>query len=419
MRAGIAAVLANGAYRRLFAAQVLALLSTGVLTVALGLLAFERAGAAAGVVLGTALTIKMAAYVFLSPVIVALVHRAPEKAVLIAADLVRLASAAALPFVTEIWQIYALVFVLQAASATFTPTFQSLIPAVLPSATDYTRALALSRVAYDLEALLSPLIAGLLLAIVPFTGLFAATAVGFALSATLVSATVMPAVALPPGAVGFLQRLGGGMAVFLRTPPLRFLLVINVVVAAGTAMVLVNSVVLVKDRAEASDAALAGVLAIFGVGSALAAVVVPRLIVRTPVEAVMFGGAALVLLGLAGAFVGCLLTPVSGWVWAVILPSWAVLGAGTSLITTPSGRLLADASEPTNRSLVFAAQFALSHACFLVTYPLAGWVGAADLAAAAGTLLLIAALAVIALVLWFRPLLIPGWGIVADEQEVL
>ena len=38
------AVLANRTYRHLFAAQAIALLGTGLLTVALGLLAFELAG---------------------------------------------------------------------------------------------------------------------------------------------------------------------------------------------------------------------------------------------------------------------------------------------------------------------------------------------------------------------------------------
>lgn len=62
------AILSNRTYRHLFAAQVIALVGTGLLTVALGLLAFELAGAEAGAVLGTALAIKMIAYVGVAPV---------------------------------------------------------------------------------------------------------------------------------------------------------------------------------------------------------------------------------------------------------------------------------------------------------------------------------------------------------------
>ena len=47
-------VLANRTYRRLFAAQIIALIGTGMMTVVLGLLAFNIAGDEAGAVLGTA-----------------------------------------------------------------------------------------------------------------------------------------------------------------------------------------------------------------------------------------------------------------------------------------------------------------------------------------------------------------------------
>ena len=49
------AVLRNPTYAKLFSAQVIALLGTGLLTVALGLLAFEIAGGDAGVVMGLSL----------------------------------------------------------------------------------------------------------------------------------------------------------------------------------------------------------------------------------------------------------------------------------------------------------------------------------------------------------------------------
>ena len=61
-------VLKHPIYARLFSAQVIALLGTGLSTVALGLLAFDLAGDRAGAVLGTAFAIKMMAYVALAPV---------------------------------------------------------------------------------------------------------------------------------------------------------------------------------------------------------------------------------------------------------------------------------------------------------------------------------------------------------------
>ncbi|MEC8017191.1 MAG: MFS transporter, partial [Pseudomonadota bacterium] len=72
-------ILANRTYRHLFAAQVIALLGTGLATVALGLLAWNIAGDDAGVVLGTALAIKMVAYVTLAPVASALAVQVPRR----------------------------------------------------------------------------------------------------------------------------------------------------------------------------------------------------------------------------------------------------------------------------------------------------------------------------------------------------
>ena len=143
-------VLNNRTYRHLFTAQVIALVGTGLMTVALGLLAYELAGADAGAVLGTALAIKMLAYAGVAPVAQAFADRLPRRSLLVALDLVRAAVALCLPFVTEVWQIYLLIFVLQAASAGFTPTFQATIPDILPDEEDYTKALSLSRLAYDL-----------------------------------------------------------------------------------------------------------------------------------------------------------------------------------------------------------------------------------------------------------------------------
>ncbi|KQV10112.1 hypothetical protein ASE03_30810 [Kitasatospora sp. Root187] len=52
---------------------------------------------------------------------------------MVAMDLTRAGVALTLPFVTQVWQIYVLIFLLQAASAAFTPTFQATIPEVLPA----------------------------------------------------------------------------------------------------------------------------------------------------------------------------------------------------------------------------------------------------------------------------------------------
>ncbi|MDO9199959.1 MAG: MFS transporter [Hydrogenophaga sp.] len=359
-------ILSNRTYRHLFAAQVIALIGTGLATVALGLLAFELAGDNAGMVLGTALAIKMVAYVGVAPVAAAFADRLPRRTLLVTLDLVRAAVALLLPFVSQIWEVYVLIFVLQAASAAFTPTFQATIPDVLPLEKDYTKALSLSRLAYDMESLVSPMLAAALLTVIGFHDLFAGTVVGFLVSAALVVSVVLPA--HPASARrGIYERTTRRLRIYLATPRLRGLLAISAVVAAAGSMVFVNTVVIVQAGMGLSQSAVALALASFGAGSMVAALALPQLLEKLPDRTAMLGGIGLMVVGLlAGAF-------VVGQVSLMVL--WFVLGLGYSTAQTPSGRLLRRSSNPEDRPALFAAQFALSHACWLVFYPLAGWLG--------------------------------------------
>ena len=98
-----------------------------------------------------------------------------------------------------------------------------------------------------------------------------------------------------------------------------------------------------------------------------------------------------------------IIATTTGEGWWMLLATWALLGASTSLINTPSSRLLADASTPANRNLVYTAQFALSHGCFLVSYPIAGWLGVIGLPIAASALLGFAIVGVTALAVLYKP----------------
>jgi hypothetical protein len=103
--ARVLAVLSNPTYRRLFTAQVVALTGTGLATVALGLLAYDLAGADAAAVLGTALAIKMVAYVCVAPIAGVLAARLSRRTLLVSLDVVRGCMALALPWVDQVWQV--------------------------------------------------------------------------------------------------------------------------------------------------------------------------------------------------------------------------------------------------------------------------------------------------------------------------
>ena len=359
-------ILALRTYRHLFAAQVIALIGTGLATVALGLLAFDLAGDDAGMVLGTALAIKMIAYVAVAPVAAAFAERLPRRTLLVSLDLVRAAVALLLPFVTQIWEVYGLIFVLQAASAAFTPTFQATIPDVLPLEQDYTKALSLSRLAYDMESLVSPMLAAALLTVIGFHDLFAGTVIGFLASAALVVSVVLPTHPQPQRR-GVYDRTTRGLRIYLATPRLRGLLAICAAVAAAGSMVFVNTVVIVQAGLGLDQRAVAWVLASFGAGSMVAALALPKLLEKLPDRTAMLGGVGVMVMGL---FVGIGLGGL-----ASLMMLWFAIGLGYSTAQTPAGRLLRRSCHPEDRPALFAAQFALSHACWLLFYPLAGWLG--------------------------------------------
>ncbi len=122
-------ILSNRTYRHLFMAQVIALIGTGLATVALGLLAYDLAGDRAGAVLGTALAIKMSAYILVAPVAAAFADKFPRRTMLVTLDLGSRSRGYHAAFChPDMGNLHPDLFILQAASAAFTPTFRGNYP---------------------------------------------------------------------------------------------------------------------------------------------------------------------------------------------------------------------------------------------------------------------------------------------------
>jgi MFS family permease len=92
----------------------------------------------------------------------------------------------------------------------------------------------------------------------------------------------------------------------------------------------------------------------------LAAFLLPHILDRLADRPVMFGGAALMVAGVAPV-------PLLGSL-AALIALWALIGFGFSLTQTPIGRIINRSAREADRGAVFAAQFAVSHACWLVAY---------------------------------------------------
>ncbi len=360
----------SAGFRRLFAAQVIALIGTGLSTVGLQLLAYRMTGGQAAPVLATALSIKMVAYVFLAPICGGLAHRASRKSILVTSDVLRAGLVLLLPLVTQEWQIYLLIFAVQALAAAFKPVFQAIIPTVLPDTATYTRALSYTRMAYDLETVGSMMLAITLMAAGGgFELLFELNSAAFLISALLIIVTRLPSVAPVERTGGKMDEVTFGIRSYLATPRLRALLVLYFAAAMVSGAVLVNNVDYVRTELGGEDFLVAVTMLAYGAGSMLAALTTPLILRRIASRQLITRGA--LLAGSAALFL--ILAPGL----APLLVVWVFMGMGGSWVYTPAGRVINRSSNPADLPAYFSAHFSLSHAAWLVGYPLAGWLGSA------------------------------------------
>jgi MFS transporter, NRE family, putaive nickel resistance protein len=373
----------NRAFKFLFGAQIISLLGSGVTTIGLALFAYQlTGGSSATAVIGNALMLRILAFLLFSQPAGVIADRISRKKILIAADLLRFGLLALFPFITTVWQIYALIFAINAVTAFFTPTFEASIPEVVGNE-QYVQALSFSRVAVDVEAVAAPAVAGLLVTLFGVRWVFWFDAFTYLVSALLVAVAVVPRAAKETTLLSWrtlLSEITHGTRVLLREPSLRQALTLSVAEATAGAAAIVVTVAYVRDVLGRGETAFAIVMAGLGLGSTLAAILLGRATGRyergAKTDAVLHGrrhrwAARALLLG--GLMLGLLLLP------GILVPPlfvfgllWFLNGAGQALIAIPSSTLLAEHTVKEERGRAYAAHFALTHACWLTTYPAVG-----------------------------------------------
>jgi MFS transporter, NRE family, putaive nickel resistance protein len=151
--------LRNLTFARLYLSQTINLVGDALTWVGLAFLAFELAGQDAGGILSIALTLRVTAFVLLSPLAGALADRRNRKSIMLFTHLGRMGLVCLLPFVTQTWQIYSIILLLSGFSAFFTPTYTATIPLVTGKE-DYPQAIALSSATHQLLGILGPGLVG-------------------------------------------------------------------------------------------------------------------------------------------------------------------------------------------------------------------------------------------------------------------
>jgi MFS transporter, NRE family, putaive nickel resistance protein len=361
--------LNNPIFRQLYIAQTISLLGDALTWLGLALLAFELAGKSSPVVLAGALTLRVTAFVILSPIAGVIADRFDRKLILMLTHLGRMLLVCLLPWVGEVWQIYWLVLGLNIFNAFFTPTYQATIPFVMGK-TDYPQAIALSSTTYQILGVFGPGIAAILSLFINARELFFWDGASFLIAAILIASLPSSLRVDDPDEDNSVMRIGAdirsGTTRLWMDAPIRYGLVIQLVAAIAGAQILVNTVGYVQGTLHQPAAAYGWVMMGFGLGATGGTLALGTFPQYRSKIATLLGGGLLISLALIPAnYIGL----------APLILLWTIAGCGQSLINLSMQTLIADRTPTDIQGRVYGAHFAWSHLWWAMAYPLAGWLG--------------------------------------------
>ena len=362
-------VLKNRLFSLLYFAEAISLLGDAFTWVGLALLSYQFGRERSAIILATALTLRVTAFILFSPFAGVLADRVSRKTILYTTHFIRMGIVACLPFVTQEWQIYALVFLLNIFNAFFTPTYRAVIPQVVDHA-HYRQAVGLSTATFQILGVLGPGLAGILAVWFGARQIFFIDAASFVLAAVLI--LLLPATQLQHAvkknekAFTAWHDAVKGIKLLFKNPLIRFALFIEFVSAIAGAQILVNSVGHIKSGLHLGDKQYGWVMAAFGIGASIAAFVAGSLD-KTKSRRLSL---------IAGALVLSVTISITNFVaYPVMLILWLFAGLGQSLAEMPSETLIGENIAENEQGKVYGSHFAFSHLWWAIAYPIAGFLG--------------------------------------------
>ena len=338
--------------------------------IGLALLAYQIDKDRSAVILASALTLRVSAFIVFSPCAGVTADRIDRKTILYVTHFARMAIVGCFPFISYEWQIYVLVFLLNVFNAFFTPTYRAVIPQIV-EAKYYREAVGLSTATYQLLGILGPAMAGGLAVWFGAREIFWFDAVSFVIAALLI--LVIPKHELQKGITSearqsrqTLTDVLQGIRLLFGNRLLRFALSIEFVSALAGAMILVNTIGQVKNGLHLNDSHYGWAMAAFGIGAAFSAFLAGIYDKSKSRSVSLIAGA--LLLGLSICIAN--FVPIT-----VLIMLWVIAGLGQSLAEMPSETLIGENVASSEQGKVFGSHFAFSHLWWAISYPIAGYLG--------------------------------------------
>ncbi len=361
--------LKNKAFAKLYLAQTISLIGDAFTWVGLALLAYQFGKERSAVILASALTLRVTAFIIFSPFAGVLADKVSRKKILYITHFIRMGIVCCLPFITQEWQIYVLVFFLNVFNAFFTPTYRAVVPQVVDGKY-YREAVGLSTATYQLLGILGPALAGVMATWLGARDIFIVDGITFIIAAVFILS--IPSSALQKGVSEDSQgsntwgNVWKGISLLFGNKVLRFALSIEFVSSVAGAMILVNTIGYVKSSLLLEDKYYGWVMAAFGIGASISAFIAGSFDrSKTRSISLILG---VFLLGFAVSFAN----------WAsfnMLMMLWVCAGLGQSLAEMPSETLIAENISSENQGKVYGSHFAFSHLWWAIAYPIAGFLG--------------------------------------------
>ena len=362
--------LQNKVFAKLYMAQTISLLGDAFSWVGLALLAYQIDKERSPVILATALTLRVTAFIIFSPFAGVMADKVDRKKILYVTHFIRMVIISCLPFINTEWQIYVLVFLLNVFNAFFTPTYRAVIPQIIEGKY-FREAVGLSTATFQLLGVLGPALAGIVAVWLGARQIFFLDAVSFIGAAILILS--IPKQALQKGVSEQAKKsqntwvgVVNGIRLLFGNSTLRFALAIEFVSAIAGAMILVNTISHIKNSLLLDDKYYGWVMAIFGIGAAIAAFLLGSLDKSKTRSVSLISGAFLLGISI------CFANYVS---YSLLIVLWLFAGLGQSLAEMPSETLIAENIASENQGKVYGSHFAFSHLWWAIAYPIAGYLG--------------------------------------------
>lgn len=362
--------LSNRVFAKLYLAETISLLGDSFTWVGLALLSYQFGKERSSIILSTALTLRVTAFILFSPFAGVVADKIQKKKILYVTHFIRMAIVSCFPFVYAEWQIYLLTFLLNVFNAFFTPTYRSVIPHVVEKDI-YRQAVGLSTATFQLLGVLGPALAGIMAVWFGAREIFFADAASFVIAAILI--LLLPAALLQRSIQEEEQNVSAwsdaikGIRLLFSERFIRFALAIEFVSAIAGAQILVNTIQYVKSSLQLTDKYYGLVMSAFAIGAAIAAFVGGS-IDKSPSRkfSLMLGA---ILIGISIS-----LANYAGFIGLLVL--WAFAGLGQSLAEMPSETLIGERIPESEQGKLYGSHFAFSHLWWAFAYPLAGYIGA-------------------------------------------